>query len=171
MIGLDSAEQDEWFARGSVSDASIAAACRAAKANVDCDLVIVLVHHHVLPIPEAEKQAAQRGLRAVADVTGLLNSGSLLNQLSKSQVNLVLHGHEHYRNQARFRTGDNFSSEVVVLAAGSATGDETRRGWALDRVHLNVIELHDNRNVWLREVKSMGDYLSYTPEPLLCRFQ
>lgn len=169
VIGLDSSERDEWFARGTVSDTSIAAACRAAKAAKHSDLVIVLVHHHVLPIPEAEKKSAKRGLRAVANVTGLLNSGSLLTQLSKSHVNVVLHGHEHYRNQARFRAGENPSSEVVVLAAGSGTGEETRRGWALDRVHFNVIELHDDRNVWLREVKGMDDGLSYVPgqQPLL----
>lgn len=92
MIGLDSSEEGQWFAQGAVNDASITRACRIAVGNSYRDLVIVLVHHHVLPIPNVEKNRAKQGLIAVADVTGLLNSGILLNGLSESHVNLVLHG-------------------------------------------------------------------------------
>jgi 3',5'-cyclic AMP phosphodiesterase CpdA len=161
VIGLDSSEDDKWFAQGAVKQTSIAGACRCATLKSDRDLVIVLVHHHVLPVPEVEMRREKSGLSAVADVTGFLNSGILLDGLSRSHVNLVLHGHEHCPNQARFRSVSDLSSEVVVLAAGSATGEETGDGWDLSRVHFNVLELRDDRSIWLQEVKGAATGLGY----------
>ena len=154
IIGLDSNDAKQYFAQGYVSQPSIAQAAAAARNRPDRDLVIALVHHHVLPIPQLEidRGATNAGLKLLPNVTGLLNSGSLLNFLSAAHVDLVLHGHEHVRNQARFGSLDDGASNVVVLAAGSGTGAQTGGDFELSRVHFNVIELHDDRSVWLQEI-------------------
>src|SRR5439155_18918214 len=98
----------------------------------------------------------------LANATGLLNSGTLLRALSRAHVNVVLHGHEHYRNLARFGASEENSSDVVVVAAGSGTGEKTGVGWALPRVHFNVLELHDDGSVRLREVFGAANSASVT---------
>jgi predicted phosphodiesterase len=158
LLGLDS-NCAQWFAQGAVTEPSAAqtgAIALAEDPNDDCDLVIALVHHHLFPIPEVERRAARvdgRGrvgsLSNVANFTGMLNSGILLEHLTASQVNIVLHGHEHARHQALFRGASPYAGSTVVLAAGSATGEETRVGWALDRIHFNVLELEESRTVHL----------------------
>ena len=109
------------------------------------------MHHHVLPIPQLEinRGRTNAGLKLLPNVTGLLKSGSLLSFLSAAHVDLVLHGHEHMRNQARFGSLDDGASNLVVIAAGSGTGADTGKDFELSRVHFNVIELSDDRSVWL----------------------
>lgn len=154
IIGLDSNDAEQYFAQGYVSQPSIAQAATAARGRPDRDLVIALVHHHVLPIPQLEinRGSSNAGLKLLTNVTGLLNSGSLLNFLSTAHVDLVLHGHEHMRNQARFGSLEDGASNLVVLAAGSGTGAQTGGGFELSRVHFNVIELDQDRSVWLQEI-------------------
>ena len=164
VIGIDSNDTRQWFAQGYVSEDEVAHAADSAWARRERDLVIALVHHHVLPIPALEMARGRHGgLSELANVTGLLNSGILLNSLSRAHVDLVLHGHEHQRNQARFGCLDDGASNVVVLAAGSGTGAETNGNFALSRVHMNVLELHDDRTMWLREAGlTTGGTLGYT---------
>lgn len=163
VIGLDSSATSQWFAQGAVLGTDIHQACQGAtqaKHAEDLDLVIALVHHHVLPIPSVEQQRlAGHGLRRLMDATGMLNSGSLLAALSRSQVDLVLHGHEHAPHHARFAGSDDLATDVAVLGAGSATGDETLQGWSLNRVHFNVIELDEDRSVWLRQASGHSGQL------------
>jgi 3',5'-cyclic AMP phosphodiesterase CpdA len=162
VIGLDSSATQEWFAQGAVSATDIHKVCEDASNASQQDLVVALVHHHVLPIPAVERQRMSGGgLRRLMDATGMLNSGALMEALSRTQVDLVLHGHEHMPHQARFKGSDELASDVAVLGAGSATGDETLQGWSLDRVHFNVIELDDDRTVWLRQVYSHKGQLGY----------
>jgi 3',5'-cyclic AMP phosphodiesterase CpdA len=167
VIGLDS-NFAKWFAQGAIDETHAVEAGRAALAEQaqESDLVIALVHHHVLAIPEVERRVKEHssrgfaGITAVANVTGMLNSGVLLRHLSRSQVNLVLHGHEHQPNQAVFRDAALEAGPTVVLAAGSATGEKTGVGWALDRVHFNVLELHQDRSVRLLQAGYNGTGLS-----------
>lgn len=164
IIGIDSNDPDCWFAQGAINEPTILSVAKTAKDDTESDLVIALIHHHLLPIPAIERDAVNRGsigrLANVANVTGLLNSGVLLDHLSNAQINIVLHGHEHARHLARFSGGGPFSGTTVVLAAGSATGEKTGSKWALDRVHFNVLELAPDRSVFLREVKFDTDGLS-----------
>src|SRR5580698_5239004 len=103
VVGLDSNDARQYFAQGYIGPTVIARAAEAARGLVDRDLVITLVHHHVLPIAALERDLSNGGkISELANVTGLLNSGTLLNSLSRSHVDLVLHGHEHKTNQARF---------------------------------------------------------------------
>jgi 3',5'-cyclic AMP phosphodiesterase CpdA len=167
VIGLDS-NLANWFAQGAIEETSAVEAGRSALAEqaIQSDLVIAMVHHHVLPIPEVERRAQRSGARwgvpgiaAVANVTGMLNAGVLLHHLSKSQVNIVLHGHEHIAHQAVFRDAALDAGPTVVLAAGSGTGEKTGEGWALDRVHFNVLELKRDRSVQLLQARYDGTNL------------
>lgn len=178
IIGLDS-NKAQWFAQGAVTetDAKEAAKRAAAPEAMKSDLVIALVHHHLLSIPEIEESAANRkdkrgnigGLIDVANVTGMLNSGTLLRQLSNAQVNLVLHGHEHARFQGLYRAATADSGPTVILGAGSGTGELTGVGWSRKRVHFNIIELHPDRSVRLSHVVSDSDGTNFVREdgPLL----
>ena len=154
VVGLDS-NHAHWFAQGAIEETEALKASRSALGgDGESDLVIVLVHHHVLPIPALErKRSAGGSIAQVLNVTGMLNSGVLLHHLSKSQVNLVLHGHEHAAHQAVFRDAAPDAAPTVVLAAGSGTGEETLSGWALERVQFNVLELKPDRTVQLRLVR------------------
>jgi 3',5'-cyclic AMP phosphodiesterase CpdA len=161
VVGLDSSERPQWFAQGAVTQPSIAAACRGALADAESDLVIALVHHHVLPIPALEQRAESGSLAAALNATGMLNAGTLLDALSAAQVDLLLHGHEHVPHRAHFSGSDPLAGRVAILSAGSGTGDATLAGWALERVHFNVIELDDDRSVWLRQVSGEGGQLHF----------
>jgi hypothetical protein len=153
VIGLDSSAEPGWFAQGAVSNSNIHLAADGARTAAEHDLVIAMVHHHLMPIPAVEQKMSSGGLEQVINATGMLNSGTLMDALSRAQVDLVLHGHEHAAHQASFSGSGELATRVALLAAGSATGDETMQGWDLRRVHFNVIELEDDRTVWLREVR------------------
>lgn len=153
ILGIDSSETQKLFAQGAVSPKTIeTASWKASDRAEDRDLVIALVHHHVLPIPAAEAMAQETFWGNFINVTALTNAGALLEGLSNAHVNLVLHGHKHFSHQARYGVQGPSSGDVVVLAAGSGTGEKTRAGWSLDRVHFNVIQLDDDGTIWLREV-------------------
>ncbi len=169
VIGLDSSAEAQWFAQGAISNSNVQLACNAAADHAarEHDLVIALVHHHILPIPAVEQKKIQGGgFSKLLDCTGLLNAGALIEGLSRTQVDLVLHGHEHAQHQARFTGSDERATSVALLAAGSATGDDTHNTvatWDLKRVHFNVIELDDDRSVWLRQVAAPNGELSFQP--------
>jgi len=169
VVGLDS-NHAHWFAQGAIEETdALKASQMALGGDADkSDLVIVLIHHHVLPIPELErKRSAGGSIAQVLNVTGMLNSGLLLHHLSTSQVNLVLHGHEHAPHQAVFRDAAPGAAPTVVLAAGSGTGEETLRGWALQRVQFNVLDLKPDRTVQLRLVKYVETGLRMEEGPIL----
>lgn len=161
LLGLDSSADQKWFAQGHVNPTHIHEVCQSAAKAQDFDLVIALVHHHVLPIPSVEERKGQ--LEKLIDATGLLNSGTLMAALSRNQIDLVLHGHEHAPHQARFAGADELATDVALVSAGSTTGDETLKGWNLNRVHFNVIELDPDRSVWLRQVEGKGAQLRFRP--------
>lgn len=175
VIGLDS-NHAKWFAQGAIEEPDVVNASRSARTadTSKCDLVIALVHHHVLSIPDVERRAMSvkglfgaGGLVNVANVTGMLNSGVLLQHFSKAQVNIVLHGHEHSVHQAVYRNAHAESGSTVVLAAGSGSGEETGKGWALHRVHFNVLDLKTDRTVELLHASFVDNQLKLTAGPVL----
>lgn len=175
VIGLDS-NAAQWFAQGAIDEVDIIRASRHASAGeaTDRDLVIALVHHHILAIPSVERQKAGKGgkrgmgnLAGVLDATGMLNSGVLLEHLSKSQVNIVLHGHEHARFQAVYRGTSPDAGSTVVLGAGSGTGERTLSGWSLSDIHFNVLQLHADRRVVLLEGGYVDTGLALASGPVL----
>jgi 3',5'-cyclic AMP phosphodiesterase CpdA len=152
IVGLDSNDPHAWFAQGAVKETLAIDLKEAALTATDADIVIALMHHHLLPIPALERAVMSkgRGLRDVANVTGLLNAGSVLEQLSDGQVNVVLHGHEHTPHRAHFMGSTDYAGQIAIIGAGSATGQDTmENSWSLYRVHMNILDLEINGSVYL----------------------
>lgn len=167
IVGFDSCPSGQWFAQGAITDSAIVHGCRLAKEGTTADLVIALVHHHVLPVPGVESRAQSSSLGSLLNATGMLNSGKFLQALCDANVNLLLHGHEHEPHQAQYGGGVNLRNPLVVLGAGSATGERTGAGWNLGDCHFNVIGLSDDGSVSLRQVTFTLNSLSLGPRMLL----
>ncbi|WP_040851617.1 metallophosphoesterase family protein [Nitrosospira lacus] len=156
FLGCDTSDNDKkkYFAQGAVDGGTIDALRKSAldqdEEGKKIDIVFLLLHHHLLPIPALETTVTN--LSSLVNFTGLLNSGRLLNSLAESHVNIALHGHEHHSSVARFGTLSGLQGQVVVVAAGSATGTETGIGWDIKRTRFNVIELHPDRTVKLKKI-------------------
>lgn len=161
VLGFDSSADEKWFAQGHVNPNHINAVCQSAATASKMDLVIAMVHHHILPIPAVEERKGQ--LEELVNATGMLNAGAMIEALSRNQVDLVVHGHEHAPHQARFAGSDELATDVALVSAGSGTGDVTLGGWSLNRVHFNVIELDPDRSVWLRQVEGRNGQLHFKP--------
>ena len=71
----------------------------------------------------------------------MVNAGSLLETLSAANVDLVLHGHEHEHNFASYGSLTAGSGPVMVIAAGSATGNQTLVGCVKNRLTFNAVIL------------------------------
>lgn len=81
---------------------------------------VVVVHHHVIPVPRAGRE------RNV-----LANAGDLLDLLLRFDVDLVLSGHKHYPNVYQVEN-------TVIVNAGTVSGHKTRYG---DVNSYNVINI------------------------------
>jgi UDP-2,3-diacylglucosamine pyrophosphatase LpxH len=158
VLGCDSSESDTYFAQGAITTKSIDTLRTLALADDTRDIVILMVHHHLMPVSALERE--QPSLKSLANVTGMLNAGTALNMLAASQVNLVLHGHEHHPQSTKCQTFDAANGGVVVVGAGSATGTKTLEGCEIRRARFNVLELHSDRTVILREVTGEKGYFS-----------
>jgi hypothetical protein len=83
----------------------------------------------------------------------MLNAGSTLEALARNTVDIVLHGHEHQRAIARYGTFYGAGNQIAIVGAGSATGAKTLGGFEYTRASLNLIQLHNDRSVYLREIR------------------
>ena len=106
------------FATGLVSNAQL----NTLKSQLDSKpgpylARIAVVHHHVLPVAYASGQQAWREPLMV-----LRNAGAVLRALADHRFDLVLHGHWHRAQVARFEFGvvDGQRYPFSVVAAGSA---------------------------------------------------
>jgi 3',5'-cyclic AMP phosphodiesterase CpdA len=162
LIGIDSNHRTCLLAQGAIEESAINQAVKLATDDKKSDLVIALVHHHVLPIPSVERGKMQaNGLANVINATGLLNAGVLLERLSSAQVNLILHGHEHASHVARFAGSEPQSGTVVIVGAGSTTGHRQAEGWNINRATFNVLELEENGSVCLQRAKYDGSGFAF----------
>jgi 3',5'-cyclic AMP phosphodiesterase CpdA len=163
VVGFDTSERAEYSAQGFAAQEKIDELTGTLENIRDSDLVIVLLHHHLLPIMELEQ--AQQRLRNLIAPTIMLNAGTLLERLAQGNVNLVLHGHEHQRALARYGTFSGRQSEIVILAAGSGTGVETLGGAEPNRASLNLIKLGADRTVSVSEIRNRAGAWSATDAP------
>lgn len=124
-------------------------------------LVIMLAHHHLLPLPACE--AETQSFSDLFKLTSAVNPGKILESLAASYVDLVLHGHEHRRNVASYGSYRIDSNQIVVVAAASATGAETLQGCNSARASFNVLELRPDRSVWMNEARGpSGDHSGWS---------
>jgi len=94
------------------------------------DLKILVLHHHVVPIPMTGRE------RNV-----LANAGDLLDMILRFDVDLVLMGHKHFPNVYRVEN-------TVFVNAGTVSDKKTRHG---DVNSYNIISIdEDNINVRIK---------------------
>jgi hypothetical protein len=154
VIGFDSSVDAKYAAQGYARPDDLGNLVKSAKAATDFDLVILMHHHHLLPIKELER--GRQSAKDLLQSTTMLNAGTVLEAVTRGHINLVLHGHQHQRAIARYGTMDGRENEVVVIGVGSATGNKTLDGCDFARCSFNVIDLHHDRSVLLREVRHDG---------------
>ncbi|WP_081058456.1 MULTISPECIES: metallophosphoesterase family protein [Burkholderia] len=100
---------------------------------------IALLHHHPLPIPHA---SIKEGLTSFEPFLVLRNAGSVLRELNRCDVDLVLHGHKHFSSFGKlgYAADDHAEGEIAVLAAGSAGVTLSEAG----RNSVNFIDVFPN---------------------------
>jgi hypothetical protein len=149
--GLDSALNAKYLARGCVTLGDLEHLHDLAREVKDVDAVFLLMHHHLLPVAAVERTAqAASGLLAA---TTVVNAGMTLGAITASQVNVVLHGHEHQRNIARYGNLGSGQGDSVVLGCGSSTGVVTLGECDPRPASSNLIELRDDQSIWVKELR------------------
>jgi len=143
LIYLDS-NATQWLATGNVNPADVAL-LKSKLLNLRDEAGgrpfvprIALVHHHPLPIPEA---SIHEGLTSFEPFLVLRNAGFVLRELSRSDVDLVLHGHKHYSAFGRlgYSVDHRQEGEIAVLAAGSCGVTLSEPG----RNSVNLIDVYE----------------------------
>jgi 3',5'-cyclic AMP phosphodiesterase CpdA len=78
---------------------------------------IALLHHHPMPIAETESRAVAEAI----EFTILKNAANFMRVAIQSEIDLILHGHQHFvgYSRASFPTPSS-NRELAVIAAGSA---------------------------------------------------
>ena len=157
LLGFDSCEKVDFFARGFVPHEQMQQlGTTLERDGKDWDLSVVLVHHHPQPVRALE--TARKGkLSDLGAVTSLVNAGNLLEKLAKSNVDLVLHGHEHAANWGRYGTLEGTQGEVRVLGAGSAFGNSSLGGCSVSRATFNIVTIRPNRAAFAEVVAYDGN--------------
>jgi 3',5'-cyclic AMP phosphodiesterase CpdA len=168
IIGFDTSMYVKYSAQGFAPLKQLESFGAALSDKKALDLVIFLQHHHLLPI--AELDSLRQSMGGLFSPSIMLNAGTMLKRLAQHNINLVLHGHEHQRHVARYGTFEGRKGEVVVVGAGSATGAKTLAGCELQRASANLIELCEDRSVYLREIRHNGNDWCITNDPEILLF-
>lgn len=157
LAGIDTSEDARWSAQAFVS-LTERDQLKKLKDEEQTDepphLVLVLLHHHLLPVRALEGD--QQKFSHLFDFTAATNPATIMETLASSYVDIALHGHEHARNCARYGSYAASAGPLAIVGAGSATGMATNQGWDVKRASLNILELRENRSVYLREVRGPG---------------
>ncbi len=165
VMGVDSSIDASYFAQGFLRVDELDKAFDATRQTANVDLVILMIHHHLLPIPLTERAGSHLADNFQPTIIG--NAGVVLESICRANIDLVLHGHEHARNLARYGSVREEGAETVVLGAGSATGVVTFENTCMSsRAHANLIELRPDRSVWLREITNDGVQWRLSTEPV-----
>ncbi|MDX2171125.1 MAG: metallophosphoesterase [Deltaproteobacteria bacterium] len=155
ILGIDTSARADAAARGFVDLATREALQHAMKDADAVDLGILLAHHHPLPVRSLE-EARQNRTKDLFNLTTLVNAGSLLETVTSAHIDLLLHGHEHAANWARYGSLQGGGGQSVVVGAGSATGHETLRGCLAQDMSFNVFRLTPRREVILQVLTRDG---------------
>ncbi len=157
---VDTSQHAGIFAQGFVNQRELKLIRGLKKEGYDPEtpfsLVILMMHHHALPIASLEPEDPKKHFFAFTNPT---NPGRILEGLIDGHVDLVLHGHEHRSHAARYALYNSDKGELAVVGAGSATGmytDEFR--CVVSKSSFNLIEFRSDRSVWLRVMNGAGSY-------------
>ena len=114
----------------------------SVRSNAQCNWYdctkIALLHHHPMPIGPTEHRLN------IADRDEFLllkNAGLFMQQMTRSEINLVFHGHKHYPSfsKAIFPGAAGDGHSIAVIAAGSV-----RNAPAHFPRSFNIVTLHDS---------------------------
>lgn len=178
LLALESSHEADCFARGKIPTDELSLLTtttqgnQAGGAQAEFDLCVLLVHHHLLPVRALERDRDESATDLV-NATCLVNAGTLLEKMAESRVDLVLHGHEHKHNWGTYESLEEGYGPVRVVAAGSATGNDSFEGCDEKGASFNIIILAPDRSVRLRRMLLEGggwkqdaetDLVLFTPE-------
>lgn len=164
LFALDTSHSADFFARGYADPTDrqkLKIALTKSAAESEADLVIVLVHHHLLPVRQLEEKKLGSDL---LNATAMVNAGSLLEDLATAHVDLVLHGHEHAPNWARYASVEAGGGETCIVAAGSGVGARSMEGCDIRRASFNVLHLDSAGAVSLEVIEHQNGSFRSDPE-------
>ncbi len=178
LLALESSRHADCFARGKISSRDMepltqaTQGLQAAGGRDEFDLCLLMVHHHLFPI-RALESGRENNATDLVNATCLVNTGALLERLAEARIDLALHGHEHQHNWGTYESLEEGFAPVRVVAAGSATGNDSFAGCRDADASFNVIILAPDRSVRLRRMVFEGggwrqerdtDLTLFTPE-------
>lgn len=151
LLSLDSSSRADCFARGYVGTDQLTNLSSAVAEDKGADLCLLMVHHHLLSIRGLEDERREQSTDLL-NVTGMVNSGNVLENLARARVDLVLHGHEHMHNSATYCSVNPSYAPVRVVGAGSVNGNDSIQGCRENHASFNILILSPDRSVRLRRV-------------------
>jgi predicted phosphodiesterase len=102
LFGLDSAA-DPVLARGTVTKQQLLDMMDWFRAQPRGNSHVVLVHHHLLPLPkQVQAHVSLRDIAQDESTMLLSNAGAVLAALLEARVDIVLHGHRHDQHISRY---------------------------------------------------------------------
>jgi hypothetical protein len=163
LFGTDSSLEGRMLACGYVLAPTVDL---LREARCDSDVAIFLVHHHLLSIAALEGRAPNRWLDLL-NATSLMNSGRVMEALTEAHVDIVLHGHEHATNLAGYSSVKPGRGPLRIVAAGSATGNDSFQGCLEDNATFNVLVLSADRSIRMRRYFREAGHWTVQQFPLL----
>ena len=157
LLALESSIEADCFARGKITSNALRPLPTATQGkqlgggHSEFDLCVLLVHHHLLPIRALEKEREGNATDLV-NATCLVNTGTLLEKLAESRIDLALHGHEHRHNWGTYESLEEGFAPVRIVAAGSVTGNDSFKGCRDKDASFNILILAADRSVRLRRM-------------------
>jgi 3',5'-cyclic AMP phosphodiesterase CpdA len=120
---------------------------------------IALLHHHPMPIGPTEHRLS---ITDRDEFLLLKNAGLFMQQMARSEIDLVFHGHKHYPSfsKAVFPGAPGDGHSIAVIAAGSV-----RNAPAHFPRSFNVVTLHDSGEQELERRVLHADY--YEPHDVV----
>lgn len=142
FIGLDSAKSSKHLAQGIISpDQLTTFESDASNIRKECDILVACLHHHPLKIAEVE---INQGAYLEATMT-LVNSAQFLRVLSRTDVDIVLNGHHHFKRICWY--GEECElKRSLILGAGSAVG-ASKFACDEDQASFNTIHVTKNNKI------------------------
>ena len=141
-VDIHSVEQVETWVKGLKGD---------AKDFMDSAFRVALVHHHILPVADAEELLTRKERRRLRKLLGapelmiLKNAAIFLRKLQRLRIRLVLHGHLHVRSclqTVAHASANEPPRTMEIVAAGSACLPEQGT-----RFTFNVVEIFKGHTV------------------------
>lgn len=160
ITGVDTSRRSRYTAQGFINEDDLGHIRNYQEVDADNNepphLLILILHHHLLPLRASETSMRSRP-NFFKWLTSPTNPGTILETLAMKHFDLVLHGHEHHKNMALYGSYEEGSGQVAVLASGTAVGMNTLSGPELKRASFSVLELRSDRSVWVKEVCGPGN--------------